>query len=191
MAALAVFFSDPLGAIFPGTLVDYLAVALTSTAVYLFIVLAIRLFGKRELAQLSVTDLVFILLISNAVQNAMVGPNVSLGGGLVAAGSLFVVNALFKQLLRAFPKLGKAVEGEPIVLVHRGQLLQKGMKASGLSREELDEAIREHGVAHLRDVDLAVLEVDGNLSVLSSDYRTRTSAMRKRRGRARRKTDAT
>ncbi len=191
MAALAAFFSDPLGAIFPGNFVDYLAVALTSTAVYLFIVLAIRLFGKRELAQLSVTDLVFILLISNAVQNAMVGPNVSLGGGLVAAGSLFVVNALFKQLLRAFPKFGKAVEGEPIVLVHRGQLLQKGMKASGLSREELDEAIREHGVAHLRDVDLAVLEVDGNLSVLSSDYRTRTSAMRKRRGRARRKTDAT
>lgn len=191
MTALAAFFSDPLGAIFPGTLVDYLAVALASTAVYLFIVLAIRLFGKRELAQLSVTDLVFILLISNAVQNAMVGPNVSLGGGLVAAGALFVANALFKQLLRAFPKLGKAVEGEPIVLVHRGQLLAKGMKASGLTREELDEAIREHGVAHLRDVDLAVLEVDGNLSVFSSDYRTRTSTMRKRRGRARRKTDAT
>ena len=99
MTALAAFFSDPLGQVFPGSFVDYLAVALTSTAVYLFIVLAIRLFGKKELAQLSVTDLVFILLISNAVQNAMVGQNTSLGGGLVAAGTLFAVNAGFKLSL--------------------------------------------------------------------------------------------
>ena len=188
MKALAAFFSDPLGQIFPGTLVDYLAVALTSTAVYLFIVLAIRLFGKRELAQLSVTDLVFILLISNAVQNAMVGPNTSLGGGLVAAATLFLVNAGFKGLMKRFPKLGKAVEGEPIPLVHRGIVLQKGLDASGLTTQELLEAIREHGVASVKDVDLAVLEIDGNISVLSADYRTHS--MHKRRGRARRKNDS-
>src|SRR3569832_1280308 len=69
-----------------------------SVTVYLFIIIAIRFFGKKELAQLSVIDLVFILLISNSVQNAMVGSNASLPGGLVAAGSLFIVNHMLKVL---------------------------------------------------------------------------------------------
>jgi uncharacterized membrane protein YcaP (DUF421 family) len=188
MAALAAFFSDPLGQVFPGTFLDYVAVALTSTAVYLFIVIAIRLFGKKELAQLSVTDLVFILLISNAVQNAMVGPNTSLGGGLVAAATLFLVNAAFKGLLKRFPKFGKLVEGEAIMIVHHGIVLKKGMAASGLTSEELMEAIREHGVATIAEVDLAVLEIDGNISVLSAGYKTHS--MHKRRGRSRRKNDS-
>ena len=174
MGFLQAVFTDP-----------YVAIALSSTAVYLFIILAIRLFGKRELAQLSVVDLVFILLISNAVQNAMVGSNSSLAGGLVAAGTLFVVNLLFKSLLSKFPKLGRMVQGEAVPLVHKGEILREGMRESGITEEELLEAVREHGVASIREVDLAVLEVDGNISVLSADYRTRT--VRRRRGRGRKK----
>jgi uncharacterized membrane protein YcaP (DUF421 family) len=88
----------------------YLNIALKSIAVYVFIVAAIRVFGKKEFAQLSIIDLVFILLISNSVQNAMVGADSSLEGGLVAAFSLFLMNYLFKKYpcsVRDFPRLSK------------------------------------------------------------------------------------
>lgn len=96
----------------------FVIIALKSIAVYVFIVAAIRLFGKKEFAQLSVVDLVFILLISNAVQNAMVGADTSLSGGLFAAFALFLTNFAFKKLELVFPGLSKVVEGEPIVLVY-------------------------------------------------------------------------
>ncbi len=78
---------------------EYTSIILRSVVVYLFIVIAIRLFGKKEIAQLSVVDLVFILLISNSVQNAMVGPSTSLEGGLIAAASLFLVNLILKNVV--------------------------------------------------------------------------------------------
>ena len=96
----------------------YLKIALSSSAVYLFIIVAIRLFGKKELAQLSIIDLVFILLISNAVQNAMVGSDSTLSGGLVAASTLFIINYLFKFLLYRFPKLGNYVQGNEMLLIY-------------------------------------------------------------------------
>jgi uncharacterized membrane protein YcaP (DUF421 family) len=80
-------------------------------------ILAIRIFGKKELAQLSVIDLVFILLISNAVQNAMVGPDTSLNGGLVAAASLFFVNFTLKQLLYRNKNFSKLLQGESLLLI--------------------------------------------------------------------------
>ncbi len=96
---------------------SYLQIIVSSLAVYLFIIVAIRLFGKKELGQLSVVDLVFILLISNSVQNAMVGTDSSLAGGLVAAGSLFAANSLFKFVLFRFPKIGRMIQGEPSILI--------------------------------------------------------------------------
>ena len=158
---------------------NYIRIIFSSVAVYLFIILAIRLFGKKELAQLSVYDLVFILLISNAVQNAMVGPDSTLLGGLVAAGSLFVVNYILKQLQLRFPKFGKAIQGEAIMLVFEGKVLSSNMKNAGITQDELMEVIREHGVASISDVDLAVLEVDGNISVLSTDLRKKTTRRHK------------
>jgi uncharacterized membrane protein YcaP (DUF421 family) len=158
---------------------NYLRIIGTTTAVYLFIVIAIRLFGKRELAQLSVIDLVFILLISNAVQNAMVGPDSSLTGGLVAATTLFVINYLLKYLQYRFPKFGKIVQGDAIMLIYEGELIPEHLKRVRMTEEELMEAIREHGVSKIREVDLAVLEVDGNISVLSNQYKKKTMKRRK------------
>ena len=158
---------------------NYIRIVFTSISVYFFIILAIRLFGKKELAQLSVYDLVFILLISNAVQNAMVGPDSTLTGGLVAAGSLFVVNYILKQLQLRFPKFGKAIQGEAIMLVFDGKALSSNMKKAEITEDELMEVIREHGVASVSDVDLAVLEVDGNISILSTDIRKKTTRRRK------------
>jgi uncharacterized membrane protein YcaP (DUF421 family) len=153
---------------------NYIHIILSSIAVYFFIILAIRLFGKKELAQLSVYDLVFILLISNAVQNAMVGPDSTLTGGLLAAASLFVANYVLKKLQVRFPKFGKAIQGEAIMLVFQGKILSGHLKNAGITKDELMEVIREHGVASVAEVDLAVLEVDGNISVLTTDIRKKT-----------------
>ena len=161
--------------------IPYLIIAGKSTLVYLFIILAIRIFGKKELAQLSVVDLVFILLISNSVQNAMVGDNTSLQGGVVAAMGLFLANYVLKLLLRSSPWFNKAVQGEKVVLVHDGTVIEKGLREAKMSREELEMAIREHGVKSIRDVDLAILEVDGNVSILSEGYKQKTQRKRQKK----------
>jgi uncharacterized membrane protein YcaP (DUF421 family) len=151
----------------------------STLAVYLFIVIAIRIFGKKELAQLSVVDLVFILLISNAVQNAMVGPDSTLSGGLVAATTLFMVNYLLKYLQYRFPQFGKLVQGDATMLVYQGKILESHMKKAKISMEELMEAVREHGVKSVTEVDLAIMEVDGSISVLSDKYQKKTVKKRK------------
>jgi uncharacterized membrane protein YcaP (DUF421 family) len=152
----------------------YTEVILRSVVVYVFIVLAIRLFGKKELAQLSVIDLVFILLISNSVQNAMVGPDTSLAGGLLAAGSLFAVNYILKYFLFRSPKFSTLLQGSPVMLIYEGKVIPDHLAKERISMDELIAAAREHGVEHLEDVDLAVLESDGNISILSKNYQKKT-----------------
>ncbi|RVU26463.1 DUF421 domain-containing protein [Sandaracinomonas limnophila] len=157
----------------------YFNIALRSIAVYIFIVAAIRLFGKKEFAQLTITDLVFILLISNSVQNAMVGEDSSLLGGLASALGLFLLNFLIKKLTFLFPKVDKLLDGEPVTLVYQGKIIDSGLRKAEVSKEELMVAIREHGVEKLEEVDLAVFEVDGNISVLSENFRKSTKRRRK------------
>ena len=157
----------------------YLRIALSSIAVYLFIILAIRFFGKKELSQLSVFDLVFILLISNAVQNAMVLGDNTLYGGLVAALSLFALNYILKRLQFRFPKFGKIIQGDAIMLVYQGKIIPSHLRMAGISEDEVMQAIREHGIALVSEVDLAVFEVDGNISVLSHDFKKRSQRRRK------------
>lgn len=158
---------------------EYLIIALKSTAVYFFIIVSIRIFGKKELSQLNVGDLVFVLLISNAVQNAMVGPDNSLLGGLAAAAALFIANYLLKLVMYKYPSLNKLIEGEPLMLIYEGHVIQKNLDRSKIGVEELIEATREHGVKGIEEVNLAVLEPDGNISILSNDYSQKTSRKRK------------
>src|SRR4051812_1418231 len=115
----------------------YLEIVLRSVVVFVFIVLAIRLFGKKELAQLSVIDLVFILLISNAVQNAMVGPDTSLQGGIIAAASLFVVNFVLKHFLYRNRRFGKLLQGSPVMLIHNGLVITDHLKQQQITHHEL------------------------------------------------------
>ena len=157
---------------------ELLSIALRSVAVYLFIVIAIRVFGKREITQLSVIDLVFILLISNSVQNAMVGPNNTLLGGLVAASSLFLANAILGFITFRSKKFNQLLNGDAIMLIYKGKILKKHLAKALISQEELEETVREHGVEKIADVDLAVLETDGNISVISDNYQHRTTKKR-------------
>ena len=155
---------------------NFINIVVCTGAIYIFITLAIRIFGKKELSQLSVSDLVFVLLISNAVQNAMVNSDFnSLWGGLIAASTLFVLNYLFKYLTFLSPKLSRLLEGEPVILVTEGKVIDSNLKKLKITINELLEAIREHGVADIREVNLAILEVDGNISIISDEYRKRSA----------------
>ena len=150
-----------------------------SVAVYIFIVLGIRLFGKREVAQLSITDLVFILLIANAVQSAMVGQNTTLLGGLVAAASLFIINYLFGVLLFKSRRISSFFLGHPLMLIYEGREIEHNLRKARISHDELEQVVREHGVEKISDVNLAVLEMDGNISVLSNNFKHKS--VKKRR----------
>jgi uncharacterized membrane protein YcaP (DUF421 family) len=161
-------------------LYPYLIIALKSISIYVFIIVAIRLFGKKELSQLSIIDLVFILLISNSVQNAMVGNDTSVQGGMAAALGLFLCNYIFRFFLMKSKKFNTAMQGEAIVLALNGKLLQDGLKRAGMNEKELEMIIREHGIEDIKNADLIVLEIDGNVSVVSSDFSKRSIKRRKK-----------
>jgi len=140
-----------------------------SVMVYLFMVFAFRIFGKKELSQLSLADLVLIVLISNSVQNAMVGNNTTLWGGLTAAATLFLLNLLLGWLMYKYKGFRKIVQTEPITLIYNGKLIEDNLRSALLTTEELMAAVREHGLEGTNYVKLAILESDGNISIISKE----------------------
>lgn len=144
-------------------------VVLRTTVVYAAILLGLRLAGKREMGQMTPFDLVVLLLLSNSVQNAMVGPDSSLVGGLAAAAVLLLLNTVVSRFAAKNTTLGGLVKGHSRLLVNRGILVQKNLDDESITRDELMQALREHGVATIEDVRLAVLEIDGTISVLKNE----------------------
>jgi uncharacterized membrane protein YcaP (DUF421 family) len=161
----------------------YLDIIIRSVVVYLFMIIALRLFGKKELSQLNTADVILILLISNSVQNAMVGNNTTLLGGLAAAAVLFAMNFLLKKLMFRFKGFGSFVQEKPEILIHDGQLDFKALNKLSITHEELQEAMREHGVEHFADVKLAMLEIDGNISIISGEGKLRQTHYKRRKNR--------
>jgi uncharacterized membrane protein YcaP (DUF421 family) len=147
----------------------YVDIIIRSVSVYLFMVIALRIFGKKELSQLNTADVILILLISNSVQNAMVGSNTSLYGGIVAAFALFVINYIFKKIMLKSKFIKNLVQDKPEILVHNGKIDFKTIAKLGISNEELEEAMREHGVEYFKDIKLAMFEIDGNISIISGN----------------------
>jgi uncharacterized membrane protein YcaP (DUF421 family) len=147
----------------------YLDIIARSVAVYFFMTIALRIFGKKELSQLNTADIILILLISNSVQNAMVGPDTSLWGGLVAALALFIINYVIKKLTHKYKGLNNLLLDKPEILIHNGTIDFKALSKLDISHEELKEAAREHGLEHLTDIKLCMLEIDGTISVVSED----------------------
>jgi uncharacterized membrane protein YcaP (DUF421 family) len=150
-------------------------VVLRTAIVYLFLVAVLRLSGKRQVGQMSVLELVVILVISDAVQNSMVGDNLTLWGGLVAVVTLLTLDLAIKTLARRSRSLRTAIEGEPRLLVRDGRLLERAIETEGLEVGEVRAAIRSHGLAGVEDVRFAVLETDGSISVIPRDEDKRTS----------------
>ncbi len=144
-------------------------VVVRTLVVYLALLVGLRLAGKRELGQMTPFDLAVLLVISNAVQNAMVGPDVSLTGGLVAATTLVLANRVVTWLGVRSPRVRAELVGSPTLLVHEGKLLPEHLRHEQVTEDDVLQALREHGIEDLRAVKDAVLEPDGTISVIPID----------------------
>ena len=131
--------------------------------IYLFLVIGLRLAGKRELAQLNPFDLVVLLTLSNTVQNAIIGDDNSVTGGVIGAATLLVVNYLVVRFLFRHEKLDRLVEGQESVLIENGRLLEDRLTKELLTRQELEAAAHRQGFDSLAEVERAVLEPGGTL----------------------------
>lgn len=147
-------------------LADWLEITGRSAAVYVVLLGMLRLAGKRHAGQLSPHDLVLILLVSNAVQNAMVGSNISLPGGLVASGTLILLNYLISRFVLRHRRIGRLLAGQPTLLIHNGVVLLESLEQEGILPEELEAQIRGHGLDGPAQVKTAVQECDGSISVI-------------------------
>lgn len=138
--------------------------AARTVLVYAFLVAGLRLFGKRELGQLNPLDFIVLLLLANTVQNAIIGDDNSLAGGLLGAFILFVINDALVRYAYRHPRARRLIEGRPEELVHDGRVHAMALRRNQITREELHAAARKQGIEHLRDVESARLEVSGALS---------------------------
>lgn len=145
-----------------------------AAAVYLFLLVLLRLTGKRQVGQLSPFDLVLLLVLSNAVQNSMNGGDNSLVGGMVLALTLVALNFLLGLATARSKTIENLVEGRPQVLIHNGQLFEDVLAGAQISRHELQAALRRAGCASIHEVRTAVLENNGGISVIKRDHATST-----------------
>jgi uncharacterized membrane protein YcaP (DUF421 family) len=155
-----------------GVHAPYWQIVYRSAIVYVAIIAGMRITGARQLGQMTPFDLVLILLIANAVQNAMVGTDVTILGGLTAAATLLVLNRATAALTDRLPFLRKTIEGRTVLLLNHGALLEDHVRRAGLSDDLVLQAIREHGFASAADVEMAVLEIDGTISIVPAGTNT-------------------
>jgi uncharacterized membrane protein YcaP (DUF421 family) len=144
-------------------------IALRSLVVFAAFVVVLRVAGKRELGQFTLTDLVLILLVANAVQPAMTGPDSSLLGGLVIIVTLFLANVALSWLRVRWGPMRKFLEGQPTFLGRDGSWLPEAMRREGIDMDEAMMALREHGVKDIGETDLVMLESDGTISVVPKE----------------------
>ena len=154
-------------------------VVVRTAIVYLFLVVAMRLSGKRQVGQMSILELIIVLVVADAVQNSMVGQNTSIWGGIVAVITLLAMDFVLNSLILRSIRLRRAIQGEPRLLVRDGRLLARALDEEKVLPDEVRASVRAAGIERLDDVHLAVLETDGRISVISKqdapEYRARGS----------------
>lgn len=151
--------------------VPWWEIVLRTLVVYVVVFALLRVLGKRELGQMTPFELVVLLVIANAVQNAMNGGDVSLTGGLIAAATLVGANMAVRRIAHRLPVLEHLFASEPTVLVDDGKIIQAHLDREGVSVEELEMAAREKGLAELDEVRAAILEIDGSISIIPKKRR--------------------
>lgn len=144
-------------------------IILRTAIVYVVVLILLRTAGKRELGQMSPVDLVVILVIANAVQNAMTGGDNSLIGGVIAATTLVAVNVGFSRVGHRVPYLKHLFESEPTPLVKAGKLIKRNLDRENVEEDEIMMAAREHGIEDLVGIESAYLERDGSISIIPKD----------------------
>jgi uncharacterized membrane protein YcaP (DUF421 family) len=147
-------------------MVPWWELILRAVVVYCFLLIMLRITGKRQVGQLSPFDLVLLLVLSNAVQNSMNGGDNSLVGGLISACALMTLNLGVGFLAFRNKRMERWLDGAPMVLIHNGRVFPKALAHALLTQQALDEALREAGCASLAQVHMAVLENNGTITVI-------------------------
>jgi uncharacterized membrane protein YcaP (DUF421 family) len=150
----------------PGTLA---ILALRTAIVLVALIFGLRLFGRRQVGEMRTMDILVILVTANAVQNAMTKSDGHLTVSLVAGGTLIVVGWLLGKLVQLRPELELSIGGAPVILVHEGQVEQRALRREGITLGDLMAAMRQQGLTEVDEVKLAVLEMDGSISVVPAD----------------------
>lgn len=153
-------------------------IVLRSVVVYGVLLAGLRIFGKREVGQFTLFDLVLVLLVANAVQPAMTGPDTSLAGGLIIIATLVLVNFALSRLDR-YRLFRRLVQSDPTPLVKNGRRIRQAMDREGIDDADLDAAVRGHGLEDVKQVKLAMLEPDGSISVIGADEAASRSRRRR------------
>lgn len=153
------------------TSVSLLEKVVRPVLVYLFLVIGLRLAGKRELAQLNAFDLVVLLTLSNTVQNAIIGADNSLLGGVIGATTLLVFNFIVVRFAFAHPRVERFIQGDADLLMRNGTVIAERLRAEGVTVGELEAAARRQGFPSLRDVDKAILEASGGVTFVAKKPR--------------------
>ncbi|HXA41308.1 MAG TPA: YetF domain-containing protein [Candidatus Solibacter sp.] len=149
-----------------------LELVLRSAVIYLVLLIGLRVFGKREIGQFTLFDLVFILLVANAVQPAMTGPDSSLTGGIIIIAVLISLNFAIGFLRVRVPFFNRLVVAPSVAVARDGEWIPGVLEKEGVTREEVMESLREHGVETLKEARLITLESDGSLSVVAREGST-------------------
>jgi len=151
-------------------IVPLLEAAGATAVIYVFLIIGLRVLSRRQLGQLTVLDLVVVLVLGSAVETAMIHGNTSLPVGLVSAATLLILNGALSVVLR-HPRLNHLVNGGPMLLVHDGAIVHEHLVRAGLTESDLGEALRARGFESVDGVRAAVLETDGTVSVVADGPR--------------------
>ncbi len=141
-------------------------VAARTAVIFAVLLVSFRILGKRQIGQMNIYDLAMIMAIANAVQNAMTNGNGNVTAGMVCSGTLLVLGAILTRVFVKLPLLEQRMVGTPTVLVNRGAWMETALRREKVTREEVFAAMRQHGVADISLVLIAMLEVDGSISIV-------------------------
>lgn len=142
---------------------------LRSLIVYLFLLIMFRLLGKRQVGQMTSFDLIVLLILSNVLQNAMIGPDNSIIGGLIGASTVLAANWVLSRVTFENPRLERVIEGVPTVLIHDGKFVEANLRRETISKDDLLSNLRTQGCFDLNEVQTAVLEPSGKVSLLKRE----------------------
>jgi uncharacterized membrane protein YcaP (DUF421 family) len=152
-----------------------------TTIIYVLFLFSLRISGKRQLGQFTLFDIALVLLAANALQPAMTGPDQSVTGGLIIIVTIFSLNRIVAELRLRSRFVRRLLEFEPTVIGRDGQWLADELEKQGLDTEDVDAALREHGLERVDQMKLAMLEEDGSISIVPADDQDNPTAKRRRR----------
>jgi len=144
--------------------------------VYFFLLIMFRVLGKRQVGQMTPFDLIVLLILSNVLQNAMIGPDNSVLGGMIGALTILAVNWAVSRIAFDSPRFERAIEGVPTVLIHDGRIVESNLRKETISREDLMSNLRSQGCFSLSEVETAVLEPSGKISLMKKEHPRTTEA---------------